>query len=97
MTSHVTSQPISRYPIKSISYGNARERDCLGRREHLLDAFSAANLGSELYNSNQAAGGCDHFGCGNKFVVPVVADGKVFAATTKAARPCRLWGGPAIA
>jgi hypothetical protein len=48
----------------------------------VLHAYSAANLGTELYNSNQAANGRDHFGAGNKYIVPVVADGKVFVATT---------------
>lgn len=48
----------------------------------VLHAYAAGNLSNELYNSNQAAGGRDQFGAGNKFIVPVVADGKVFAATT---------------
>ncbi|HMK86319.1 MAG TPA: immunoglobulin domain-containing protein [Steroidobacteraceae bacterium] len=48
----------------------------------VLHAYSAANLATELYNSNQASGGRDQFGSGNKFIAPVVADGKVFAATT---------------
>jgi len=48
----------------------------------VLHAYSASNLASELYNSNQAANGRDQFGAGNKFIAPVVADGKVFAATT---------------
>jgi hypothetical protein len=39
-------------------------------------------LTQELYNSNQAASGRDHFGAGNKFITPMIADGKVFAATT---------------
>lgn len=46
----------------------------------VLHAYDAATL-QELYNSNQAAGGRDHFGDGNKFITPVVADGRVFVGT----------------
>ena len=48
----------------------------------VLHAFLASSLTNELYNSNQAANGRDHFGAGNKFITPMIADGKVFAATT---------------
>jgi outer membrane protein assembly factor BamB len=48
----------------------------------VLHAYSASDLATELYNSNQASGGRDQFGAGNKNIVPVVADGKVFVATT---------------
>jgi outer membrane protein assembly factor BamB len=48
----------------------------------VLHAYAATNLATELYNSNQASNGRDQFGAGNKNIAPVVADGKVFVATT---------------
>jgi hypothetical protein len=48
----------------------------------VLHAYSAGNLATELYNSNQAANGRDQFGSGNKFIAPLVVDGKVFVAST---------------
>jgi hypothetical protein len=48
----------------------------------VLHAYAANDLSQELYNSNQAPNSRDHFGSGNKFITPMIADGKVFAATT---------------
>ena len=47
----------------------------------VLHAYDASNLSHELYNSNQAANNRDHFGTGNKFITPTIADGKVFVGT----------------
>ncbi|HEX3473366.1 MAG TPA: PQQ-binding-like beta-propeller repeat protein [Silvibacterium sp.] len=47
----------------------------------ILHAYDAGNLGNELYNSNEIAKGRDKF-TDNKFITPVVANGKVFIGTT---------------
>jgi hypothetical protein len=46
----------------------------------ILHAYDAANLGHELYNSTQAANNRDYF-ADNKFITPVVVNGKVFVGT----------------
>jgi hypothetical protein len=46
----------------------------------VLHAYDALTL-SELYNSNQAANGRDNFGNGNKFITPIIVNGKVFVGT----------------
>lgn len=48
----------------------------------VLHAYSATNLSKEYYNSNQASGGHDQFGPGNKFITPMIAAGEVFVGTT---------------
>ena len=46
----------------------------------VLHAYDATNLGTELYNSNQAANSRDHF-ADNKFITPMIANGKVYVGT----------------
>ena len=46
----------------------------------VLHAYDATNLAHELYNSTQASNNRDNF-ADNKFITPVVANGKVFVGT----------------
>jgi hypothetical protein len=46
----------------------------------ILFAYDASNLAKELYDSNQAANNRDHFS-NNKFITPMVANGKVYVGT----------------
>ncbi len=48
----------------------------------VLYAYDATNLAHELYDSNQAANGRDQYGAGNKYITPMIANGKVFVGTT---------------
>jgi hypothetical protein len=46
----------------------------------VLHAFDASNVKTELYNSNQAANSRDNF-ADNKFITPMIANGKVYVGT----------------
>jgi hypothetical protein len=47
----------------------------------VLHAYDATNLANELYNSNQASSSADHFS-NNKFITPMVVNGKVYVGTS---------------
>jgi outer membrane protein assembly factor BamB len=49
---------------------------------NVLHAYDPTNLANEFYNSNQAGSGRDAFGNGNKFITPLVINGKVYVGTT---------------
>jgi hypothetical protein len=46
----------------------------------VLHAYDATNLATELYNSNQAPNNRDNF-ADNKFITPMIANGKVYVGT----------------
>jgi hypothetical protein len=84
-----TSQTTNSFPypgatpsISANGTGNAILWAAENSNPAVLHAYDASNLASELYNSNQASGGRDHFGAGNKFITPTIINGKVYVGTT---------------
>ncbi len=74
------------WTLDAASYGSS----CCG----VLHAYDATDLGSELYNSNQAAGSRDVPGGAVKFSVPTIANGKVYVGSQTS---LNIYGLPAVA
>jgi hypothetical protein len=47
----------------------------------VLHAYDSTDLAHEFYNSGQAPNGRDKFGNGNKFITPMIVNGKVYVGT----------------
>lgn len=62
----------------------------------VLSAYNANNLGQELYNSNQAPGGRDQFGAGNKFITPTIVNGRVYVGTQSGVAVFGVLGPPGV-
>ncbi|HEY7286517.1 MAG TPA: hypothetical protein VH497_13790 [Vicinamibacterales bacterium] len=60
-----------------------------------LHAYNAANLGQELYNTRQAPNSRDSFGNGNKFITPMIVNGRVYVGTQTGVAVFGLLTGPA--
>jgi hypothetical protein len=81
-TSHTFTYPGTTPTISANGSNNAILWAVENTNPAVLHAYDATNLAAtELYNSSQAANNRDHFGAGNKFMVPIVANGKVFVGT----------------
>ena len=74
------------YPGASPSISANGTRDGIvwvleNRDPAVLHAYDANDVSRELYNSDQPWFGRDHFGAGNKFITPMIANGKVYVGT----------------
>ena len=66
--------------VENTSSSALREKTIKQVKPAVLWAYDALDLTKELYDSNQQ-GFRDQFGPGNKFVAPMIANGKVYVAT----------------
>jgi hypothetical protein len=80
-TSTVFNYPGTTPSVSSYTSGNGIVWAPENSSPAVLHAYDANNLATELYNSAQAANGRDQFGNGNKFVVPTIANGKVYVGS----------------
>ncbi|MFZ1168893.1 MAG: PQQ-binding-like beta-propeller repeat protein [Candidatus Sulfotelmatobacter sp.] len=80
-TSNAFAYPGATPSISSNNGANAIVWAAENTNPAVLHAYNATNL-QELYNTNQAADSRDHFGAGNKFITPMIANGKVYVGTT---------------
>ena len=87
LATSVTAQSTNTFPypgttpaISASGTANGIVWDVENSSPAVLHACNAVTL-QELYNSNQAANGRDHFGIGNKFITPMITNGKVFVGT----------------
>ena len=81
-SSHVFPYPGATPSISANGTSNAILWAAENANPAVLHAYDAGNLATELYNSNQASNGRDHFGAGNKFITPIIVNGKVYVGTT---------------
>jgi outer membrane protein assembly factor BamB len=80
-TSNAFGYPGATPSISANGTSNALLWAAENRSTAVLHAYDATNLSHELYNSSQAAGGRDQFGTGNKFITPMITNGKVYVGT----------------
>jgi Chitobiase/beta-hexosaminidase C-terminal domain len=79
-------------------YAGAYDSTCsVGSNCQILYAYDATNLGSVLYNSNQASGNRDSLGAGVKFSTPTIANGKVYVGSQSTVSAFGLLGSQAPA
>jgi hypothetical protein len=79
-TSHSFGYPGASPSISANGTANAILWAAENTSPAVLHAFNATSM-VEIYNTNQAADDRDHFGNGNKFVTPTIANGKVYVGT----------------
>jgi hypothetical protein len=92
---HLLPQPASQTATRFVYPGASPSISANGTRDGIvwvlenkdpavLHAYDANDLSRELYNSDQSSLGRDHFGAGNKFITPMITNGKVYVGTTDA-------------